>query len=197
MRKRKQKLGDDKAILDTEAVVEDCSTETASSLRESSRECLDTSTSTNLKLPVGRVDKLLKKQKCAVNIGADAPQYLCSILEYLNGEIQHLTEEAKAKDGKAFVPRHITLKTRSDEDLRELIGRSCVHHLSVQLPVIGLTNTEPVQHGDDDDADRSCNSCEERKPSVDGLSADAHEPNRDGTSSSSTDTADDHDVKFK
>jgi histone H2A len=76
-----------------------------------------------LQFPVGRIGRYLKKGKYASRVGAGAPVYLASILEYLTAEILELAGNA-ARDNKKnrIVPRHIQLAVRNDEELNKLFG---------------------------------------------------------------------------
>ena len=81
------------------------------------------SSKAGLQFPVGRISRFLKKGKYASRVGAGAPVYLASILEYLTAEILELAGNA-ARDNKKtrIVPRHIQLAVRNDEELNKLFG---------------------------------------------------------------------------
>jgi len=81
------------------------------------------SSKAGLQFPVGRISRYLKKGKYATRVGAGAPVYLASVLEYLTAEVLELAGNA-ARDNKKtrIVPRHIQLAVRNDEELNKLFG---------------------------------------------------------------------------
>ena len=81
------------------------------------------SSKAGLQFPVGRIGRYLKKGKYATRVGAGAPVYLASVLEYLTAEVLELAGNA-AKENKKnrVVPRHIQLAVRNDEELNKLFG---------------------------------------------------------------------------
>lgn len=81
------------------------------------------STKAGLSFPVGRIARYMRKARVAERIGAGAPVYLASVLEYLSAEILELAGNA-ARDNKKtrIIPRHIQLAVRNDEELNKLLG---------------------------------------------------------------------------
>ncbi|PIA29962.1 hypothetical protein AQUCO_05800208v1 [Aquilegia coerulea] len=74
------------------------------------------SSKAGLQFPVGRISRFLKAGKYAQRVGAGAPVYLASVLEYLTAEVLELAGNA-ARDNKKtrVVPRHIQLAVRNDK----------------------------------------------------------------------------------
>jgi len=80
------------------------------------------SSKAGLQFPVGRVHRHLREGRYAERIGAGAPVYLASVLEYLAAEILELAGNASRDNNKhRIVPRHIQLAIRNDEELNKLL----------------------------------------------------------------------------
>ncbi|CAG9336247.1 unnamed protein product [Blepharisma stoltei] len=80
-----------------------------------------------LQFPVGRISRFMRHGKYAERVGAGAPVYLSSVLEYLAAELLELAGNA-AKDFKKsrILPRHIQLAVRNDEELNRLMADAII-----------------------------------------------------------------------
>lgn len=81
------------------------------------------SSKAGLQFPVGRMHRFLRKGRYCDRVGAGAPVYLASVMEYLTAEVLELAGNA-ARDNKKsrIIPRHIQLAVRNDEELNKLMG---------------------------------------------------------------------------
>jgi len=91
--------------------------------RGDKKSSVSSSQKAGLQFPVGRIGRYLRQGKYATRMGAGAPVYLASVLEYLCAEILELAGNA-ARDNKKsrIIPRHITLAVKNDEELNKLLG---------------------------------------------------------------------------
>ena len=77
----------------------------------------------DLMFPVGRIHRFMKNMRVAERIGAGAPVYMASVLEYMVAELLELAGNAATDNKrKRIVPRHIQLAIGNDEELNKLMG---------------------------------------------------------------------------
>ena len=95
--------------------------------KSSTARSVSRSSKAGLQFPVGRIARFLKAGRYAERIGAGAPVYLASVLEYLTAEVLELAGNA-AKDNKKtrIVPRHIQLAIRNDDELNKLLDNTTI-----------------------------------------------------------------------
>merc|ERR1712034_122839 len=80
-----------------------------------------------LTFPVARIGRHMKKGRFAKRIGAGAPVYMATVLEYLVAELLELAGNA-ARDHKKnrISPRHIQLAIKNDEEMNKYIGTATI-----------------------------------------------------------------------
>ncbi|MFS7998968.1 putative transcription factor Hap3/NF-YB family [Helianthus anomalus] len=97
------------------------------------------SSKVGLQFPVDRIARFLKAGRYAQRVGAGAPVYLSSVLEYLAAEVLELAGNATRDNKKSrVVPRHIQLAVRNDEESSKLLGSVTIANDGV-LPNIDST----------------------------------------------------------
>jgi len=106
---------------------------------KAAKKAVSRSAKAGLQFPVGRIARYLKKGRYAERVGAGAPVYLASVLEYLTAELLELAGNA-ARDNKKnrIIPRHLQLAIRNDEELSKLLGTVTIANGGV-LPNIHST----------------------------------------------------------
>lgn len=75
-----------------------------------------------LKFPVGRIDRLLRKGKYAQRIGSDAPVYLGAVLEYITSELLELAGNMAIDDVNSITPYYLNMAILLDADLKKLFN---------------------------------------------------------------------------
>ncbi|XP_077506901.1 histone H2A type 2-C-like [Amblyomma americanum] len=74
-----------------------------------------------LRLPVGRIHRLMCNGKYAERIGSTAAVYMAAVLEYLTAELLQLASNGARDNAKTrIMPCHIQLAIRNHDDLRKL-----------------------------------------------------------------------------
>ncbi len=90
---------------------------------EAQKKATSRSTRAGLQFPVGRIHRQLRDGRYAKRIGAGAPVYLASVLEYITAEVLELAGNAVRDNNKRRItPRHIQLAIRHDEELSQLFS---------------------------------------------------------------------------
>ena len=78
-----------------------------------------------IQFSVSRVARFCKQGKYAERIGAGAPVYLASVLEYVVSEVVELAGNKAEENKKHRInPRHIMLAIKSDAELDSLLGKA-------------------------------------------------------------------------
>ena len=88
---------------------------------------------TDLMFPVGKVQRLLRRDRSNVRIGRGAGIVLTAAMEYLTSEILELAGSLAEEAGqKRIRPRHIALALAQDEELSRMLGSSVIHEGGVR-----------------------------------------------------------------
>ncbi|KAL3073626.1 hypothetical protein niasHT_036296 [Heterodera trifolii] len=103
--------------------------------------------------PVGRIHRLLRKGRHAQRIGAGAPVYMASVLEYLAAEVLELAGNAAKENKKLRItPRHLQLAVRNDEELNKLLAEVTISRGGVlpNIHTILLSKMQQKKQQNDD-----------------------------------------------
>ena len=88
-----------------------------------------------LKMPVGRIRRMISDGKYVGRMSMSAPLALSAILEFLIDDIiEAAANQAKNKNKKRIVPRHIMQGIRKDQDLDSMLSK------------IAFANTGAMEH---------------------------------------------------
>jgi len=101
-----------------------------------------------LQFPVGRIARLMKKNKLADRIGSGAPVYVAAVMEYLTAEVLELAGNAARDNKKARIsPRHIQLAVRNDDELNKLLSHVTIAEggvlPNIQVPLLPKKSSPP------------------------------------------------------
>ncbi|KAL3110650.1 hypothetical protein niasHT_017528 [Heterodera trifolii] len=102
--------------------------------------------------PVGRIHRLLRKGRYAQRIGAGAPVYLASVLEYLAAEVLELAGNAAKENKKLRInPRHLQLAVRNDDELNKLLSEVTISRGGVlpNIHTVLLSKKQQKKQNDD------------------------------------------------
>ncbi|KAL3104307.1 hypothetical protein niasHT_029092 [Heterodera trifolii] len=102
--------------------------------------------------PVGRIHRLLRKGRHAQRIGAGAPVYMASVLEYLAAEVLELAGNAAKENKKLRItPRHLQLAVRNDEELNKLLSEVTISRGGVlpNIQTVLLSKMQQKKQNDD------------------------------------------------
>ena len=105
------------------------------SLPEEKKEAHQRTTNTQkagIQFSVPRVARFCRQGKYAERIGAGAPVYLASVLEYVVSEVIELAGNKAQDQKKARInPRHLMLAIKDDPELNHLLGNADFCHSGV------------------------------------------------------------------
>ncbi|XP_058830909.1 histone H2A-beta, sperm-like [Topomyia yanbarensis] len=101
--------------------------DTRASLTTKTKSRRSRSSRAELRFPVGRIHRLLKKGNYANRIGAGASVYLTAVMEYIATEILELAGN-NARDARKvrIIPRHLMMAIEFDAELRQVLGHGTI-----------------------------------------------------------------------